>query len=75
MKFYQTLRLSLKVESNFRVYIRPTSAAQSMNNPSYRFNAVLESHTPMSGAVGEILMTSVPFRSAGGSLERLVTTT
>ena len=60
---------------SFKVYIRPTSEDQDMNNPSYRFSAVLESHTPMSGAVGEILMTSVPFRSAGGSLERLVATT
>ena len=53
-----------------QVMIRPTSAIQSDTNPTYVFNAVLESHTPMSGAVGEILMTSVPFRSAGGSLER-----
>ena len=60
---------------SFKVYIRPTSAAQGPGNPSYRFSAVLESHTPMSGAVGEILMTSVPFRSAGGSLERLIATT
>ena len=57
------------------VYIRPTSEDQGMNNPGYAFSAVLESHTPMSGAVGEILMTSIPFRSAGGSLERRVTST
>ena len=61
--------------SSVRVYIRPTSAAQGPTNPGYIFSAVLESHTPMSGAVGEILMTSVPFRSAGGSLERRITTT
>ena len=58
-----------------QIYIRPTAGVQGPTNPSYRFNCVLESHTPMSGAVGEILMTSVPFRSAGGSLERLVATT
>ena len=57
--------------SSVRVAIKPTSAIASPSNPVYRFNCVLESHTPMSGAVGEILMTSVPFRSAGGSLERL----
>ena len=57
------------------IYIRPTSELQSASNPGYRFSAVLESHTPMSGAVGEILMTSVPFRSAGGSLERLSSST
>ena len=61
--------------SSVRVYIRPTSEVQSISNPGYAFSAVLESHTPMSGAVGEILMTSVPFRSAGGSLERRTTST
>ena len=61
--------------SSVRVAIRPTSDIQSLTNPTYVFSAVLESHTPMSGAVGEILMTSVPFRSAGGSLERRVNTT
>ena len=60
---------------SIRVYIRPTSNAQSATNPTYLFSAVLESHTPMSGAVGEILMTSVPFRSAGGSLQRLTAST
>ena len=58
--------------SSVRVAIKPTTAIASASNPIYRFSAVLESHTPMSGAVGEILMTSVPFRSAGGSLERLI---
>ena len=59
--------------SSIRVMIKPTSGVASAANPIYLFSAVLESHTPMSGAVGEILMTSVPFRSAGGSLERLIT--
>ena len=53
-----------------KIYIKPTNAATSATNPLYEFSAVLESHTPMSGGVGEILMTSVPFRSAGGSLKR-----
>ena len=57
--------------SSVRVAIKPTTEIASATNPVYRFSSVLESHTPMSGAVGEILMTSVPFRSAGGSLERL----
>ena len=56
-----------------QVYIKPTAEATSATNPLYEFSAVLESHTPMSGGVGEILMTSVPFRSAGGSLKRIVT--
>ena len=59
--------------SSVRISIKPTTAIASASNPIYRFSSVLESHTPMSGAVGEILMTSVPFRSAGGSLERLIT--
>ena len=54
-----------------KVTIKPSSAPVSTSNPLYEFSAVLESHTPMSGAVGEILMTSVPFRSAGGSLARI----
>ena len=59
--------------SSVRVAIKPTSPLLPLQaNPVYRFSSVLESHTPMSGAVGEILMTSVPFRSAGGSLERLI---
>ena len=55
------------------IYIKPTAAATGATNPLYQFSAVLESHTPMSGGVGEILMTSVPFRSAGGSLKRITT--
>ena len=54
-----------------KVTIKPSTAPVSTSNPLYEFSAVLESHTPMSGAVGEILMTSVPFRSAGGSLARI----
>jgi len=49
------------------VVIKPTSSAVSSTNPSYTIsNAFLASHQPVSGAVGELAMTSLSF--TGGSL-------
>jgi hypothetical protein len=46
---------------------KPTSGATSATNPTYTIsNAFLASHTPVSGAVGELAMTSLTF--TGGTL-------
>lgn len=46
---------------------KPTSAATSATNPTYTISgAFLSSHTPISGAVGELAMTSLTF--TGGTL-------
>jgi hypothetical protein len=46
---------------------KPTSGATSATNPTYTVtDAFLASHTPVSGAVGEIAMTSLTF--TGGTL-------
>ena len=51
------------------VVIKPTSSAVSSTNPSYTIsNAFLASHQPVSGAVGELAMTSLSF--TGGSLAK-----
>ena len=56
--------------SSFLLRLAPKNATISSANPSYSFLAVLESYSPISGAVGEILKTTVPFQSAGGSVTR-----
>lgn len=51
------------------VVIKPTSGAVSATNPSYTIsNAFLASHQPVSGAVGELAMTSLSF--TGGTLAK-----
>lgn len=46
---------------------KPTSGATSATNPTYTISgAYLSSHTPISGAVGELAMTSLSF--TGGTL-------
>ena len=53
------------------VVILPTSAAVGAENPSYTItDAMLVSHTPVAGAVGEIAMTTLSF--TGGSLAKAV---
>ena len=61
--------------SNFLIEVRPANANRGATNPEYSFLAVLESYAPMSGAVGEILKTTVPFQSGGGSVSRSVAST
>jgi hypothetical protein len=49
------------------VTVRPSSAATSATNPLYTVSGTfLSSHTPVSGAVGELAMTSLSF--TGGTL-------
>lgn len=49
------------------VLIQATSAATSATNPLYTLtNTTLTSHTPVAGAIGEVMMTSLSF--TGGSL-------
>ena len=49
------------------VTVRPSSAATSATNPLYTVTGTfLSSHTPVSGAVGELAMTSLTF--TGGTL-------
>ena len=51
------------------VEIKPTSGAVSATNPSYTISdAFLASHQPVSGAVGELAMTSLSF--TGGTLAK-----
>lgn len=55
------------VGSPTTLIIKPTSSATSATNPSYTItDAMLVSHTPVAGAVGEIAMTTLSF--TGGSL-------
>jgi hypothetical protein len=57
--------------SSFLLAITPNAnAIVSDVNPRYSFLAIIESYSPMTGAVGEILKTTVPFQSAGGSVDR-----
>jgi hypothetical protein len=47
--------------------IKPINAATSTTNPTYTItNAFLSAHTPVSGAVGELAMTTLTF--TGGTL-------
>jgi hypothetical protein len=49
------------------VTVRPSAAATSATNPLYTVTGTfLSSHTPVSGAVGELAMTSLTF--TGGTL-------
>lgn len=49
------------------VTVRPSAAATSATNPLYTVSGTyLASHTPVSGAVGELAMTSLTF--TGGTL-------
>lgn len=51
--------------SAFAIVIKPASGSVSTTNPSFTGNAVLASYQPLSGAVGELNKTTVPFQSAG----------
>ena len=64
-----------KAGKSFTVAVRPTTATQSASNPTYAMQGAIFSHTPVGGAVGEILKTTASFKSAGGSLERLTSAT
>jgi hypothetical protein len=57
-----------------RMAIRPVLAARSSDNPEFDGIVMLESYSPMDGAVGDLLKLTIPFRSAG-SLTRTVAAT
>ena len=68
--------LSISQNGNtFGLAIRPTTAAQSAANPTYRMQAVLFTHAPIDGAVGEILKTTGTFKTSGGTMQRQVAST
>lgn len=52
--------------------IRPDDAARSASNPEYMGNIVLESYSPLTGEVGELVEGSAVFQG-NGTLSRLVT--
>jgi hypothetical protein len=56
--------------TSFLISVAPVNTTISETNPRYSFLAIIESYSPMTGAVGEILKTTVPFQSAGGSVTR-----
>lgn len=58
--------------ASFPVVVKPTSGAVSATNPSYSGNALLESYSPVTGAVGEIAKVSVSM-PGDGDLTRNVT--
>lgn len=45
--------------------MRPVLAAKSSDNPEFSGPVMLESYSPLDGAVGDLLKLTVPFRSAG----------
>jgi hypothetical protein len=45
--------------------IRPILGARSSDNPEFNGAVMLESYSPMDGAVGDLLSITIPFRSAG----------
>lgn len=59
--------------NSFMLRIAPKNSTVDSTNPYYQFLAVIESYTPIGGSIGEILKTTVPFQSAGGSVTRSVT--
>lgn len=59
-----------KEGNSFKVFISPKNAEITPTNPRYSFSAVMESYMPVTGSVGQLLETSIPFQSAGGSLTR-----
>lgn len=47
------------------VVLKPTSGTASATNPSYTIPALVTTHTPMSGSIGDISTFSVTWPSAG----------
>jgi hypothetical protein len=56
--------------SSFLISFTPGAGLVASDNPRYSFLAILEGYSPMTGSVGDILKTSVPFQSGGGSVTR-----
>jgi hypothetical protein len=49
----------------FPISVRPFQAARSSDNPEWSGNVYMFGYTPIAGAAGELLKTTVPFLSAG----------
>lgn len=49
----------------FNIHVKPTSAAASATNPEFWGTALLESYTPISGAVGDLATATVTFQGSG----------
>lgn len=54
---------------SFAFSVKPTSESVSATNPNYNGNVLLESYSPIGGAVGELATVSVSFQG-DGSLTR-----
>lgn len=54
------------------IKIRPTTSAISATNPEFQGNAVVVSHTPISGAVGEAAMTTVKLNGVDALVRAIV---
>ena len=47
------------------IQINPTNAANSVTNPAYTGNALVESYEPVSGSVGQLAMVKLTLKAAG----------
>lgn len=50
--------------ASFSVYFRPTEAAVSASNPSYRGEGLIFDYTPLTGSVGDLSTASISIRCA-----------
>ena len=53
------------IGTNTPIVVKPTSAAVGAANPSYTFTALISSHSPVAGAVGELSTFSVTYPISG----------
>lgn len=56
------------------IAIRPVAGSRTSDNPEFQGPVMLESYSPIDGAVGDLLSMTIPFRSAG-NLTRYTSTT
>jgi hypothetical protein len=49
----------------FALILRPDTGTKAVTNPEYTANAVLESHSPLTGGVGTLQKVTARFRPAG----------
>jgi hypothetical protein len=47
------------------IEVRPVNGSRSATNPGYTGNAILESYKPVSGKVGDMLVTTASFKGDG----------
>jgi hypothetical protein len=56
---------SLVGAAAFPLILRPDAGAVAVTNPQFTGNAVLESYTPLQGAVGDMHIANATFQAAG----------